>query len=58
MVFFLSQPANTNPFADDVAAEELQMKIEENARLQREVKYKPFCRSFLSRSILNMKKVA
>ena len=31
------QPQNTNPFAEDVATEELKLKIEENARLQREV---------------------
>ena len=32
-----TKPPNQNPFAEDVAAEELQLKIEENARLQREL---------------------
>ncbi|CAB4011346.1 Hypothetical predicted protein, partial [Paramuricea clavata] len=32
-----TKPTNTNPFANNVAAEELQLKIDENARLQREL---------------------
>jgi hypothetical protein len=37
-IILFSQPPSQNPFAEDVAAEELQLKIEENARLQREVR--------------------
>lgn len=32
-----SKPSNTNPFEESVAAEELQIKIEENVKLQREI---------------------